>query len=316
KSPLRQESTWLVSDEANPQAISTSRGGRSRPLRRTNSSARARLGPEAASTTSNPPPGPDEAFWGKDRLTVLTACQNVSERMNENVFSLSAQANDTKVPLNRKHHPTGIFKPPRRTSAPLSAGHERDGVRRLDKGKQRANLGASFQRSFSAPLAAPPSSVTSSSSSGGSSSGASATVSPDTSMMEIDPPDTIAPIAILETPPPPLFKQPAPPLTRTSSATSTSSADTSILSATPEVKLHPLLTQKQPPKPKNLPHAPHVPTKHTINLSRRPSPNPALPLNPLVPPSLSQSTRPPPLGMRRSHTIPNTSAHPLQSRQK
>ncbi|KAG6889562.1 hypothetical protein C0995_016689 [Termitomyces sp. Mi166 len=314
-------SAWSTSDAPLDQVASTSRASleaKSRPLRRTNSSARARLSPEVASTSSNPPPAPDGAFWGKDRLTVLVACQNVSERMDESVFALAAQAHNTAPPklLSKRKpkgpHLTGISKT-RHASTSHSVIHEREGVSRWEKGKQRSfseamPTGMDYQRSTSVPrMTRSLQRVASSSSSAGSSTHFSSSKS-DTSMMDIDTelrdetPPTSVPVSpfIL-----PVKRPPQPRIPIRSTSTSSTDTQSSAPAPQPHIQLHPLLTQKQKPK--------QDPFSNTAK-------QPFLPQNVKPPPSqgplLSQSTRPPPLGMRRGHTVPVTTTHVLPTRQK
>ncbi|KAG6888400.1 hypothetical protein C0992_008556 [Termitomyces sp. T32_za158] len=319
KRSINYEPTWPTSDSFSSQVTSTSRapvGVKSRPLRRTNSNARARLGPEAASTSSNPPPAPDGAFWGKDRLTVLVACQNVSERMDENAFALAAQAQRTesapsKPPSKRKSkdpHLSSISRT-KRSSISHSFLHEREDVNRWEKGKQRASLipdaMSNYRRSTSAPMAARSLQRVASSSSSAELSTDFSLDSPDASMnIDTDLQDETPPTSL----PPPLFPLKQPPQLRIPSrSTSTSSTDTSspVPVTQPQIQLHPLLTQK--PKPKQ-------------NLSSSTVKQPPLPPPPpLQGPLLSQSTRPPALRMRRAHTAPvttTTTTHAIPTRQK
>ncbi|KAG6908280.1 hypothetical protein DXG01_005381 [Tephrocybe rancida] len=275
---------------------------RSRSLRRTNSSARARLGPEAPSTSANPPPSPDGALWGKDRLAVLAACQNVSERMDENAFMIGRAAGSAPAPARKLRIPAATKT--RRSSAPYPGAR---GDKDKDKGKQRAGLepeprplGTNFQRSVSTPSVVP--------SRAASSSSRSPSWEPDTdmdtSMMDLDT-CTLAD-------PPPVQRSPTVSL-RSNSSNSSFSLDTPSPPAPkpapkpkPVVQLHPLLTQKQkrPPPPQTT-HA-----KQPSPLTRQhpaplplPQPQSARPL-PLPLPQPSQSARPPVLGMRRAHTAP------------
>ncbi|KAG6817369.1 hypothetical protein H0H87_009556 [Tephrocybe sp. NHM501043] len=286
KLPLHCESTW-PNPEGPIQIASTSRNPletRSRPLRRTNSSARARLGPEASSSSSKPPPSPDGALWGKDRLAVLAACQSVSERMDENAFMRAAPKPHAKRKLTATH--LNDVSKPRRASVPRSITH--------DNRKQKANLhsestslGVNFRRSISTP--------------GTVSSSYTEDVlyeSPDTSMMDLDPSSSTL-IAS------PNEQSPAVSVRSTTCSNSSLSIDTltQITPApvlVPKIQLHPLLT----PNSKRLP----APSKQTSPLTRQPP----VPLHP----PLSQVGRPPVLGMRRAHTAPVPVLHALPSRQK
>ncbi|KAG5733416.1 hypothetical protein E4T56_gene4121, partial [Termitomyces sp. T112] len=200
KRSINYEPTWSTFDSSFTQVPPTSRAPleiRSRPLRRTNSSARARLGPEAAST-SNPPPAPDGAFWCKDRSTILVACQNVSERMDENAFALAAQVRNTAPPHpSFKRKPRGLSYLPstsntKRASSTYPVIHDQESISRWKKGKQRASplsepipVGATHQRLTSVPVVARPFQRVASSSTGPSTD-FSSPESPDTSTMNID----------------------------------------------------------------------------------------------------------------------------------
>ncbi|KAG6811984.1 hypothetical protein H0H92_005018 [Tricholoma furcatifolium] len=276
---------------------------RSRPLRRTNSSARARLGPEVASTSFNPPPVPDGDFWSKDRNTILAACQNVSERMDESAFLAAKTVEGAPGARKSKAHHVNDVPKGRRT--PYSVTHAREGASRWEKGKQRAHPipdpKASSLHSVFTPLYEEQQSESSRTTS----------IEPsiaETSLMDIDlcdtPPLTLP---LFDTP---LTKRNHTTFTRTTSSSSTSSASTdtsgpvtpvSLATSAPPVQLHPLLTQKHPPKQQA------SKTNRTSLTSRQPS---------VPPPPLSQSNRPRALGMRRVHAVPTNAAQVLPTKQK
>ncbi|KAG6863991.1 hypothetical protein C0991_001304 [Blastosporella zonata] len=314
KRPLQYEATWSTSDKSSIQEASTSRGplqARYRPLRRTTSSSSARLGPGAHS--EDPPPLPDVELWSKDRVAVLRACQSVSMRMDENAFTIAEQLDSG--PSKRKPKASCLVKRSRRaTTEPRSIAHGRDGVTRWDKGKQSANLlpeskplGTNFQRSVSTPLI-PDMEARPQRSAAPSSTNSSRRITSEVAndwMMDLDPydkPPTPSPFIA-----PPTEWSPAA-STRSISTSSNSSFSTdasSIVIPSPKIQLHPLLTQKR------LPQQAHGPIKQTSPVTRHhPAP---LPLNP---PPLSQSTRPPTLGMRRAHTAPVPAQHALPTRRK
>ncbi|KNZ76539.1 hypothetical protein J132_09961 [Termitomyces sp. J132] len=332
KRSINYEPTWSTFDSSFTQVPPTSRAPleiRSRPLRRTNSSARARLGPEAAST-SNPPPAPDGAFWCKDRSTILVACQNVSERMDENAFALAAQVRNTAPPHpSFKRKPRGLSYLPstsntKRASSTYPVIHDQESISRWKKGKQRASplsepipVGATHQRLTSVPVVARPFQRVASSSTGPSTD-FSSPESPDTSTMNIDidadtqdetPPTSLSVPVLPSLLPIKRLPQLRAPIRSTSVSSDTS---TSVAAPQPQIQFHPLLTQKQQKPSQTLNTATHsiIPVQNV-----KPPPPPPPPRSQGL--LLSQSTRPPPLGMRRAHTAPVTPTnHVLPSCQR
>ncbi|KAG5649977.1 hypothetical protein H0H81_001236 [Sphagnurus paluster] len=328
KRPIKHETTWpSYADPVAAPIPSDVIGLKSRPLRRTNSSARARLGPENTLSSANPPPVPDDSFWGKDRSMVLAACQNFSERMDENVFLNTAKAKDTAAatvgPTRRKTKPhlMGIAKS-RRSSMPHTVAH----ASRLDKGKQRENV-AVERRPASADhhIAFSPSSSASSSSSTTDRSSSFSSNQTDCMTMELDSADTsMMSVDPADLPPPPALATrshsapgTAENLPSRSSSTSSLSRKTSLphrsTTTLPPPKLHPLLTQKQRAAE---PSAVTIqqPQRHSPAALPERAPPPPVPSQRLAPPTLSQ--RPPALGMRRVQTVPAVSTSALPTRQK
>ncbi|KAF5381679.1 hypothetical protein D9615_005572 [Tricholomella constricta] len=321
KRAMKAETTWpsYVDDSFDPVASTSSdaTSAKHRPLRRTNSSLRARLGPDSASHSSDPPPAPDDSFWGKDRHAILAVCQNVSERMDENAFLRADKAGEglTKRKV-RQPHLTGVSKV-KRAFMPHHVA-QRQETNRWDKGKQRESLVSEFkpQSTERRVLLASSSSSSSSSSTNLSSpvisssslhsTDASLTIdleTSDVSMMDIEPDhepvSASSSIYAVEKKPSPITTRPIP--TGHSAPTSTP-------------RLHPLLTQHHRPNPPKA-QAPPIPHKQLA----RPLPEhpPFLHNNlPSLALSLSQSARPPALGMRRVHTAPIPSQHALPIRQK
>ncbi|KAF8066932.1 hypothetical protein FPV67DRAFT_1450050 [Lyophyllum atratum] len=312
KRPLKPKTTWPGYDDFNSDTVSSTSfdhpAPRARPLRRTNSSQRARLSPDSASASLKPPPAPDDSFWARDRHTVLAACQNVSERMDEDALLQLAKSRDAG-PAHRKakaSHLAGVSKA-RRVSLPLTVA-QRQELNRRDKGKQREGsvpetrphglersslLSYSSSSSCSSPSVSSP--ATSASSPHSNDTSLTMDVdSADTSMMDIDP----------HSKPDSSISAPTHSITTTSIPAPNAIPPTHPTHA-PTPKLHPLLTQNhsRPLKPLKPPPIPH----------QRPPPPPAQ----TVPP-LSQSTRPPPLGMRtaRGATLPPPPKHALPTRQK
>ncbi|GLB41223.1 hypothetical protein LshimejAT787_0904380 [Lyophyllum shimeji] len=318
KRAIKPETTWPSYEDytSNTSAASGSfeqTTTRSRPLRRTNSSQRARLGPESASTSSKPPPAPVDPLW-VDRLAVLAACQNVSERMDENAQLHAVKPGEGGVAKRkaRSPHLVGVSNT-RRASAPVSIA-QRQGLSRAEKGKQResfvaeaitrgtgrSSLLSSSSSSFSSATSGSSWGITSCSS---HTADTSLTVdSAENSMMDVDSDikhETAQDVHCT---------------TGTESTHSKRFSCSSVLpqehSASPTIpapKLHPLLTQKHQPR-----HRPDP-------VKAPPPPNTITHPPPPPPQNLpSQSTRPPVLGMRRGHSLPTSAGgeRALPTRQK
>ncbi|KAG5642069.1 hypothetical protein DXG03_003647 [Asterophora parasitica] len=314
KRPVKTNTSWptFAHYTSDPIASTSSNATvvRTRPLRRTNSSQRARLGPDSASHASSPP-APDGSIWGKDRHELLAVCQNASERMDENAFlhvDMSVDAGTSKRKL-RQPPIAGVSKT-RRATVPYPVGLE---ASRWEKGKQKESLVSDANP----PNVRRQSLLSSSSSSSSASSTMSSPATPgksfasphsmDTSLADFDAGD----VSTMDVEPhhePSEFsgeiaRKPAPPSKRPPSREQPASTP-------PAPRLHPLLTQRyreESPKP--------APVRHPAPVTERPPP-PAFHSN--APPglSLSQATRPPALGMRRVHTAPIACQHALPTRQR